>query len=149
MASEAATDIERFHRVPIEDEIKRRSIELKLQGAELVGPCPVCEHCSICGSAPCGTPGLWRMCREVDRKAVAQRRPEHDLPRGWEDMSLGALWERTTESLANFTEHHRGDPGRRPLARPRCIEGAAQSRTPPSMRCKGAGGNRPTYRQAF
>ena len=94
MASEAATDIERFHRVPIEDEIKRRSIELKLQGAELVGPCPVCEHCSICGCAPCGTPGFCQMCREADRKAAAQRRREHDLPQGWEDMSLGALWER-------------------------------------------------------
>ncbi len=34
------------------------------------------------------------MCREVDRKAAAQRRREHDLPQGWEDMSLGALWER-------------------------------------------------------
>ena len=40
MASEAAADIERFHRVPIEDEIKRRGIELKLQGAEIVEPCP-------------------------------------------------------------------------------------------------------------
>ena len=30
------------HCVPIEDEIKRRGIELKRQGAELVGPCPVC-----------------------------------------------------------------------------------------------------------
>jgi phage/plasmid primase-like uncharacterized protein len=33
---------ERAHCVPIEDEIKRRGIELKRQGAELVGPCPVC-----------------------------------------------------------------------------------------------------------
>ena len=33
------------------------------------------------------------MCREVDRKAAAQPRSEHDLPQGWENMSLGALWE--------------------------------------------------------
>jgi hypothetical protein len=48
--------------------------------AEVVGPCPVCEHCSICGCAPCGTPGFCQMCREADRKAAAQ--------------SLGALRER-------------------------------------------------------
>ena len=44
--------------------------------AEVVGLCPVCEHCSICGCAPCGTPGFCQMCREVDRKAATQRRHE-------------------------------------------------------------------------
>jgi hypothetical protein len=73
MASEAAADIERFHRVPIEDEIKRRGIELKLQGAEIVEPCPVCEQCSICGCGLCATPGFCRMCRKVDRKAAERR----------------------------------------------------------------------------
>jgi hypothetical protein len=34
------------------------------------------------------------MCHEVDRKAAAHRPREHDLPDGWENMSLGALWER-------------------------------------------------------
>jgi hypothetical protein len=42
--------------------------------AEVVGPCPVCEHCSICGCAPCGTLGFCQMCREADRKAAAQHR---------------------------------------------------------------------------
>ena len=77
-----AADGDFSRRVPIED------------GGQLGRSCPVCRVCSICGSAPCGTPGFCQMCREVDRKAVAQRRPEHDLPKGWEDMSLGALWER-------------------------------------------------------
>lgn len=36
------TDIEHARSVPIEDEIKRRRIQLKRQGAERVGPCPVC-----------------------------------------------------------------------------------------------------------
>jgi Toprim domain-containing protein/CHC2-type zinc finger protein len=35
-------DIESAQRVSIEDEIRRRGIELKRQGAEFVGPCPVC-----------------------------------------------------------------------------------------------------------
>jgi hypothetical protein len=39
----AAADIEYARRVPIEDEIKRRGIVLKRQGAELVGPCPLCR----------------------------------------------------------------------------------------------------------
>ena len=77
-----AADGDFSRRVPIED------------GAQLSGSCPVCRVCSICGCAPCGTPGFCQMCREVDRKAAAQRRREHDLPQGWEDMSLGALWER-------------------------------------------------------
>jgi hypothetical protein len=77
-----AADGDSSRRVPIED------------GAQLSGSCPVCRVCSICGCAPCGTPGFCQMCREVDRKAAAQRRREHDLPQGWEDMSLGALWER-------------------------------------------------------
>jgi phage/plasmid primase-like uncharacterized protein len=38
----ACTDIKYAHRVLIEDEIKRRGIALKRQGAELIGPCPVC-----------------------------------------------------------------------------------------------------------
>jgi DNA primase len=38
----AADDIARARSVPIEDEIRRRGIPLKRQGAELVGPCPVC-----------------------------------------------------------------------------------------------------------
>ena len=37
-----ASDVEHARRVPIEDEIRRRAIELKRQGAELVGPCPAC-----------------------------------------------------------------------------------------------------------
>jgi hypothetical protein len=37
------------------------------------------------------------MCGEIDRKAAAQRRREHDLPEGWENMSLGALWERLND----------------------------------------------------
>jgi phage/plasmid primase-like uncharacterized protein len=37
-----ASDVEYARRVPIEDEISRRGIELKRQGAELVGPCPAC-----------------------------------------------------------------------------------------------------------
>ena len=82
---------------PIEDEQQGRGIVLERQGAERVEPCPVCEHCFICGCAPCGTPGFCEMCREVDRKAAAQRRREHDLPQGWEDMSLGALWERLND----------------------------------------------------
>ena len=77
-----AADGDSSRRVPIED------------GAQLSGSCPVCRVCSICGCAPCGTPGFCQLCREVDRKAAAPRRREHDLPQGWEDMSLGALWER-------------------------------------------------------
>ena len=50
-----------------------QDIVLERQGPELVEPCPVCEHCSICGSAPCTTPGFCRMCREVDRKAAERR----------------------------------------------------------------------------
>jgi phage/plasmid primase-like uncharacterized protein len=38
----AAADIERARAVRIEDEIARRDIKLKREGAELVGPCPVC-----------------------------------------------------------------------------------------------------------
>jgi phage/plasmid primase-like uncharacterized protein len=37
-----AADVERARSVPIEDEINRRGIELKRQGAERIGPCPVC-----------------------------------------------------------------------------------------------------------
>lgn len=90
-----ASEVERC--VSIENELQGRGIVLERQGAERVEPCPVCEHCFICGCAPCGTPGFCEMCREVDRKAAAQRRREHDLPQGWEDMSLGALWERLND----------------------------------------------------
>jgi hypothetical protein len=74
----ANTDIERARAVPIEDEVARRGIKLKRQGAELVGPCPVCVcgTCSICGCAPCGAPGFCQMCREVDRKARHERTKE-------------------------------------------------------------------------
>jgi hypothetical protein len=37
-----ATDIERARSVRIEDEIARRGITLKPEGAERIGPCPVC-----------------------------------------------------------------------------------------------------------
>jgi hypothetical protein len=37
------------------------------------------------------------MCGEIDRKAAGQRPREHDLPEGWENMSLGALWERLND----------------------------------------------------
>ena len=77
-----AADADFSRRVPCED------------GAQLSVSCPVCRVCSICGCAPCGTPGFCQMCRQVDRKAAAQRRRQHDLPQGWEDMSLGELWER-------------------------------------------------------
>jgi hypothetical protein len=60
-----ASDVERC--VPIEGELQGRGIVLERQGAELVEPCPVCEHCSICNCAPCGTPGFCQMCREVAR----------------------------------------------------------------------------------
>ena len=94
MASEAATDIERFHRVPIEDEIKRRSIELKLQGAEFVGPCPVCDivpsvavpHAALPAFARCAARPIARPQRSAGANTICHR--------GWEDMSLGALWER-------------------------------------------------------
>jgi len=59
-----AAAIERARVVRIEDEIERRGIKLKRQGAELVGPCPVCGgrdrfgvntrkhvfHCRGCGT---------------------------------------------------------------------------------------------------
>jgi hypothetical protein len=38
----AAAEIERAGAVRLEDEIARRSLQLKRVGAELVGPCPVC-----------------------------------------------------------------------------------------------------------
>jgi phage/plasmid primase-like uncharacterized protein len=38
----SASEIDYARSVPIEDEIKRRGIELKRQGAERIGPCPVC-----------------------------------------------------------------------------------------------------------
>jgi putative DNA primase/helicase len=59
-----ATDIERARAVPVEHEVARRGIKLKRQGAELVGPCPVCGgddrfainvhkqvfNCRVCGA---------------------------------------------------------------------------------------------------
>jgi phage/plasmid primase-like uncharacterized protein len=38
----ANTEIERARAVKIQDEIERRGLNLKRQGSELVGPCPVC-----------------------------------------------------------------------------------------------------------
>jgi hypothetical protein len=76
----ANTDIERARAVRIEDEIARRGI-VERPCAEFVGPCPVCEHCSICGCAPCGTPGFCQMCREADRQAAAQRSNERTKER--------------------------------------------------------------------
>lgn len=67
----ATAEIEPDRAVPIEDE--HRGIVLERQGAD-VGPCPVCRSCSICGGAPCTTPGFCRMCREADRKAAERRR---------------------------------------------------------------------------
>jgi hypothetical protein len=87
-----ATDVERARAVRIEDEISiAHRGDVDRPGAS--GPCPLCEHCSICGCAPCGTPGFCQMCCEVDRKPVAQRRRQHDLPPNWDTMSVGALWD--------------------------------------------------------
>ena len=61
MASEAATDIERFDRVPVEDEIKRRSIELSFKAPSLLGrvrfvsivPSVAVAHAPVRASAGC------------------------------------------------------------------------------------------------
>jgi hypothetical protein len=90
-----ASEVQRCE--PIQNELQGRGIVLERQRAKLIERCPVCEHCSICNCAPCGTPGFCQMCREVDRKAAAQRRRKHDPPQGWDNMSLGALWERLND----------------------------------------------------
>jgi hypothetical protein len=52
------------------------------------------RHCPTCGCTPCPSPGFCALCREADRKRAAQ--PKHDtgLPADWDQMSVGALWDR-------------------------------------------------------
>jgi hypothetical protein len=49
--------------------------------------------CQVCGSTPCASRGFCRACIEQDRIAVRGRKPDHDLPKNWDRMPFGALWE--------------------------------------------------------
>jgi hypothetical protein len=43
--------------------------------------------------------GFERLCREADQRQAKQRQqPAHDLPAGWDDMSIGQLWEMLNDS---------------------------------------------------
>ena len=55
----------------------------------------VVTECPTCGCTPCGSPGFFRLCRDADRKAAAERRRREapDLPLNWDQMSVDALWE--------------------------------------------------------
>jgi putative DNA primase/helicase len=73
----AASDIVSARAVPIEAEIERRSIKLRRQGSELVGPCPRCGgvdrfsvsvrkqkfNCRVCGVGG----GVIRLVQHLDR----------------------------------------------------------------------------------
>jgi hypothetical protein len=80
-AVDSSSSDERARCVPVEDEIAHHGTKPKPQDSDHVGQCPVCEHCSICGCAPCGTPGFCQMCREADRKLAARRRHERTKER--------------------------------------------------------------------
>jgi hypothetical protein len=39
-----------------------------------------------------------RLCREADERLAKQpKKPDRDLPDGWNDMSIGELWERLND----------------------------------------------------
>jgi hypothetical protein len=56
--------------------------------------------CQVCGCSPCANRSFCKICIEQD---TARRKPDHNLPPKWDQMSVGALWE------------HLNDPRRHPL----------------------------------
>jgi hypothetical protein len=58
--------------------------------------------CQVCGCSPCANGSFCKICIEQDQIA-ARRKPGHNLPPKWDQMSVGALWE------------HLNDPRRHPL----------------------------------
>jgi len=59
--------------------------------------------CQVCGCAPCASRSFCRTCIEQDRTAARRRKPDHNLPAKWDQMSVGALWS------------HLNDPRRHPI----------------------------------
>lgn len=68
-------------------------------------------RCEVCGCDPCETPGFCAACRKVDRdpKVIrARKRANEQLPKGWETMEVGQLWD-----ALNHPKRHGSYPKRR------------------------------------
>ena len=52
--------------------------------------------CQVCGCSPCLSTSFCKICNEQDQTA-ARRRPADNLPPKWDQMSVGALWERLND----------------------------------------------------
>ena len=64
------------------------------------------EHvatCQVCGCAPWASRSFCRACIEQDRTAARRRKPDHNLPPKWDQMSAEVLWS------------HLNDPRRHPI----------------------------------
>jgi hypothetical protein len=59
--------------------------------------------CSVCGASPCASRSFCRICIEQDRTAARRRKPDHNLPTKWDQMSVHPLWS------------HLNDPRRHPI----------------------------------
>jgi hypothetical protein len=77
--------------------------------------------CQVCGCSPCANESFCKVCIEQDRIAASHRKPIN-LPPGWEQMSVGGLWERLNDprrhplpkSIVEAFKHliKQGDPER-------------------------------------
>jgi len=50
-------------------------------------------RCEICGLDPCETEGFCRFSRETDARNKAKPPAQSDLPKYWESMDVGTLWD--------------------------------------------------------
>ena len=57
----------------------------------------VARHCPTCGCTLCVSPGFCALCREADRKQAAQPKRGSGQPTNWDQMSVGALWDRLND----------------------------------------------------